>query len=308
MRTAPPRCSLARSRPAKVRSRCSARSRPRRSASPPTTCMSCRPIPTRPRWIPARSPAARPMSPAMPSGSPPKPPRRSCSRRRRPCLASRRSQLEAKDRKIQVKGYPQRSVAIGEVSHRSQIVLGQPPIGSASWNPPTVPLGSGQRPGQAVQHLRLRGADRRGGGRRRDRRGRGAAHLRRARLRHADQPDAGRGPDRGRHRHGHRLCAAGGDAVRRRRPADQPESHQLHHADRARHAGDRGRHRRQLRSDRAVRRQGRRRAEPGADRGRDLQRHPRRGRRAHHVAAGDRRKGACRDQGQARRGRRQIPT
>ena len=40
--------------------------------------------------------------------------------------------------------------------------------------------GPGDRPGQAVRHLCLRHADRRGRRRRRDRRGRGAAHLRRA--------------------------------------------------------------------------------------------------------------------------------
>src|ERR1017187_3059313 len=50
------------------------------------------------------------------------------------------SQLEAKDRKIQVKNFPQRAVAIAEVAHRSQVVLGQPAIGSASWNPPTVAM------------------------------------------------------------------------------------------------------------------------------------------------------------------------
>ena len=50
------------------------------------------------------------------------------------------SQLEARDRKIQVKGFPQRSVAIGEVAKRAQVVLGQPAIGSASWNPPTVAM------------------------------------------------------------------------------------------------------------------------------------------------------------------------
>jgi CO/xanthine dehydrogenase Mo-binding subunit len=49
-------------------------------------------------------------------------------------------QLEARDRKIQVKGFPQHSVAIGEVAQRAQAVLGQPPIGSASWNPPTVAM------------------------------------------------------------------------------------------------------------------------------------------------------------------------
>ncbi len=57
-----------------------------------------------------------------------------------PMLGVKVSQLEAKDRKIQVKSFPQRNVSIGEVAHRSQVVLGQPPIGSASWNPPTVAM------------------------------------------------------------------------------------------------------------------------------------------------------------------------
>jgi len=49
-------------------------------------------------------------------------------------------QLEAKDRRIQVKGFPQRSMAIGEAARRAYVVLGRPPIGSASWNPPTVAM------------------------------------------------------------------------------------------------------------------------------------------------------------------------
>ena len=50
------------------------------------------------------------------------------------------SQLEARDRTIQVKGFPRCSVPIGEICKRAQTTLGQPPIGSASWNPPTVAL------------------------------------------------------------------------------------------------------------------------------------------------------------------------
>jgi nicotinate dehydrogenase medium molybdopterin subunit len=57
-----------------------------------------------------------------------------------PALGVVPNQLEAKDRKIQVKGFPQRSVAIGEIAQRAQIVLGQPAIGSASWNPPTMAM------------------------------------------------------------------------------------------------------------------------------------------------------------------------
>ena len=57
-----------------------------------------------------------------------------------PMLGVKTSQLEAKDRKIQVKNYPQRAVSIADVALRSQAVLGQPAIGSASWNPPTVAM------------------------------------------------------------------------------------------------------------------------------------------------------------------------
>lgn len=57
-----------------------------------------------------------------------------------PLLGVRPDQLEARDRKIQVKGYPQRSLPISEVARRAQVVMGQPAIGSASWNPPTVAM------------------------------------------------------------------------------------------------------------------------------------------------------------------------
>lgn len=57
-----------------------------------------------------------------------------------PLLGVRADQLEARDRKIQVKGYPQRSLPISEVARHAQVVMGQPAIGSASWNPPTVAM------------------------------------------------------------------------------------------------------------------------------------------------------------------------
>jgi CO/xanthine dehydrogenase Mo-binding subunit len=50
------------------------------------------------------------------------------------------TELEARDRKIQVRGYPQRFVSLADVALKSQIGLGRPPIGTATWNPPTVPL------------------------------------------------------------------------------------------------------------------------------------------------------------------------
>jgi CO/xanthine dehydrogenase Mo-binding subunit len=57
-----------------------------------------------------------------------------------PMLGVKPEQLEARDRKIQVQGYPQRSVGIGEAANHAQVVMGEPAIGSASWNPPTVAL------------------------------------------------------------------------------------------------------------------------------------------------------------------------
>jgi nicotinate dehydrogenase medium molybdopterin subunit len=50
------------------------------------------------------------------------------------------SELEAKDRRIQVKGFPQRSATIGDIARRAVVVCGRPPIGSATWNPPTVAM------------------------------------------------------------------------------------------------------------------------------------------------------------------------
>jgi CO/xanthine dehydrogenase Mo-binding subunit len=57
-----------------------------------------------------------------------------------PLLGVRPEQLEARDRRIQVKDYPQRGLPIAEVAQRAQVTLGRPPIGAASWNPPTVAL------------------------------------------------------------------------------------------------------------------------------------------------------------------------
>ena len=57
-----------------------------------------------------------------------------------PMLGVKPSQLEAKDHRIQVKGYPQRSVTIADVANHARLVTGEPPIGSASFNPHTVAL------------------------------------------------------------------------------------------------------------------------------------------------------------------------
>lgn len=57
-----------------------------------------------------------------------------------PVLGVKPSQLECADHKIQVLGFPQRNMHIGDVADRARGVNGQPPIGSASYNPATVAL------------------------------------------------------------------------------------------------------------------------------------------------------------------------
>lgn len=57
-----------------------------------------------------------------------------------PMLGVRPEQLEARDRKIQVLGFPQKNLPIGEVALQAQVVKGQPPIGSGTFNPPTVAM------------------------------------------------------------------------------------------------------------------------------------------------------------------------
>ncbi len=57
-----------------------------------------------------------------------------------PMLGVRPDQLEARDRKIQVLGYPRKNLPIGDVATHAQVVKGQPPLGSASYNPPTVAM------------------------------------------------------------------------------------------------------------------------------------------------------------------------
>jgi CO/xanthine dehydrogenase Mo-binding subunit len=57
-----------------------------------------------------------------------------------PMLGVRTDQLEARDKKIRVLGFPSKSLDIATVAHHSESVLGNPSIGSASYNPPTVPM------------------------------------------------------------------------------------------------------------------------------------------------------------------------
>jgi CO/xanthine dehydrogenase Mo-binding subunit len=57
-----------------------------------------------------------------------------------PMLGVKPHQLEVGDYKIRVKGFPQRNIHIGDVADRARGVNGQPPLGSASFNPATVAL------------------------------------------------------------------------------------------------------------------------------------------------------------------------
>jgi nicotinate dehydrogenase medium molybdopterin subunit len=57
-----------------------------------------------------------------------------------PMLGVRPAQLDVKDHKIFVKGFPQRNLHIGDVANHARLVTGEPPMGSASFNPHTVAL------------------------------------------------------------------------------------------------------------------------------------------------------------------------
>lgn len=57
-----------------------------------------------------------------------------------PMLDVKPEQLEARDRKIQVIGFPQKALPIGDVALQAQFVNGQPALGSASFNPHTVAM------------------------------------------------------------------------------------------------------------------------------------------------------------------------
>ena len=117
-------------------------------------------------------------------------------------------QLEVSDHKIQVKGFPQRNIHIGDVADRARGVNGQPPIGSASFNPATVALdpetGQGKPFATYVYATQIAEVDVD------DETGEVevlrivASHD----CGHADQPDAGRRPGRGRYLDGRRVRAA----------------------------------------------------------------------------------------------------
>ena len=50
------------------------------------------------------------------------------------------TELEAVDHQIQVRTFPGKRVALADVAMRAQITTGRPPLGSASFNPPTVAM------------------------------------------------------------------------------------------------------------------------------------------------------------------------
>ncbi|HAY46876.1 MAG TPA: nicotinate dehydrogenase medium molybdopterin subunit [Gammaproteobacteria bacterium] len=57
-----------------------------------------------------------------------------------PLLGVPVDQLKAVDRRIQVLGFPSKSLGIGEVATHCESVAGTPAMGSATYNPPTVPM------------------------------------------------------------------------------------------------------------------------------------------------------------------------
>ncbi len=57
-----------------------------------------------------------------------------------PLLGVKPDQLEARDKRIQVLGFPSKSLPISEVALHAETNIGRPAIGSSSYNPPTVPM------------------------------------------------------------------------------------------------------------------------------------------------------------------------
>ena len=57
-----------------------------------------------------------------------------------PVLGVKTDQLEAKDHKIQVKGFPQKFMTVADAALRAESEIGRPAIGSGSYNPHTVAM------------------------------------------------------------------------------------------------------------------------------------------------------------------------
>ena len=163
-----------------------------------------------------------------------------------PMLGVKAGQLEARDRKIQVKDFPQRFLGIGEVATRAQVGMGLPPIGSASWNPPTVALDPETGQGQpfatyvyATQIAEVEVDDETG-----------EVEVMRIVAAHdcgtAINPMLVEGQVEGGISMGIGFALAGRAPVQCRRSPGQSQPHQLHHADQSGHARDRGPHSREL--------------------------------------------------------------
>ena len=194
-----------------------------------------------------------------------------------PLLGVKPHQLEARDYKIQVRGFPQRNIHIGDVADRARGVNGQPALGSASFNPATVALDPETGQGvpfatyvYATQIAEVDVDDETG-----------EVEV----LRIVASHDCGTPINpmlvEGQVEGG--ISMGVGFALQEEMLFDSqgrlinPNLTNYHHAYVARHAESRGRHRRQLRSDRSIRRQGCGRADLCGNRGRHPERHSRRG-------------------------------
>ena len=156
--------------------------------------------------------------------------------------------LEAADRRIWVRGNPERGMSLSEALKRYQYAdMPLPIVGRGAWIPPAdQPTDPPHRERQLRPQLLLHDPGGGSGGGPRDRQGHRAADGDRPRLRPADQPHAGGGAARGQHGGRH-----GPGSVRRlhlhRRPAAQPELPGLrppHHAGDPRYGLAAHRHRR----------------------------------------------------------------
>ena len=218
-----------------------------------------------------------------------------------PLLGVKPDQLEAKDHRIVVKGFPQRNMHIGDVANHARTVTGEPPIGSASFNPATVALdpetGQGKPFGTyvyATQIAEVEVDDETGD-----------VEV----LRIVASHDCGtpinpmlvEGQVEGGISMGVGFALQEEISVQRQWRSNESQPHQLHHADFSGHAGSGSRYCGQLRSVRAVWRERRRRANAGSHGGVHFECDLRRGRRAHHFAAGHCGKSFQCDPGQARR-------
>ena len=276
--------------------------RRRSSASPPTTCTSSRPTPTRRRWIPAPSPAARPTSPATPPGSRPRRPRLILFDVAAPLLGVKAEPARGARPQNPRQGLSRSATCTSATWPTTRaVVTGQPPIGSAS---------SIRRPSRSIPKRGRASRSRPTSTPRRSPRSTSTTRPARSKCCASSpshdcgtpinpmlvegQVEGGISMGVGFALQEEMLFDANGRQINPNltnyimpTSLDMPEIE----VDIVR----------QLRSDRSVRRQGRWRADVRVDRGRDPQRHPRRGRRAHHVAAGDGREGAHRHQGEAGR-------